>query len=124
MGAALDGVVIGLLLRGLGSAGLRGAAALLIAIIVSVAYLALASRLGGTIGNLATGTVVVSQATGASLGWGRALARAIAVAWLVLSVIGVLVDVAYPTFDVRRQMLHDLAGASQVVLRRRGHRAT
>ncbi len=124
MGAALDGVVIGLLLRGLGSAGLRGAAALLIAIIVSVAYLALASRLGGTIGNLATGTVVVSQVTGASLGWGRALARAIAVAWLVLSVIGVLVDVAYPTFDVRRQMLHDLAGASQVVLRRRGHRAT
>ena len=124
MGAALDGVVIGLLLRGLGSAGLRGTAALLIAIIVSVAYLALASRLGGTIGNLATGTVVVSQVTGASLGWGRALARAIAVAWLVLSVIGVLVDVAYPTFDVRRQMLHDLAGASQVVLRRRGHRAT
>jgi RDD family len=122
IGAGIDGIVVGLLLRMIGAAGLRGGVAFLVAIAATIAYVTVATRVGGTLGNLATRTVVVSQSTGRSVGWGRALARAVAVAWLVLSVIGLLVDLAYPTFDVRRQMLHDLAGRSQVVLRRSGHR--
>ena len=123
-GAGVDGLVVGLVLRLIGAAGMKGSGAFLVAVAATFAYVALGTRLGGTLGNLATGTVVIDQTTGTTVEWGRALARAAAVIWLVLSVIGLLVDLAYPAVDVRRQMLHDLAGRSQVVLRRRGSDAS
>ena len=75
------------------------------------------SRKGQTLGMMAAGVRVVDQHSGGPIGFWRALLRAVAECFLflVFAVVWV-VDVLFPTWDRRRQTLHDKAAGSVVIV--------
>ncbi len=95
--------------------GMPGA---LLAPILVVVYgtLMCGSRRGQTLGMMVAGTRAVKASTGEPIGYPAALGRAVS-EWLffVLLFLPWVIDVLFPTWDPRRQTLHDKVSGTVVI---------
>jgi uncharacterized RDD family membrane protein YckC len=86
----------------------------LVVLIYGTAFIG--SRRGQTIGMMAVGAKAVDAVSGAPIGHGRALGRALfEYLMLFLLVIPWLLDMLFPLWDPRRQTLHDKVTNTVVV---------
>ena len=102
------------------TAAIRGGIGSLLAIAVSITYQAvMIATKGGTVGNMALGTIVVDVKSGvaASQGkaWGRSAMDAVFQAGAFLFGIPTLLDILWPLWDKQKQTLHDKAAGTAVV---------
>ena len=79
---------------------------------IPVAYFVVLWALGGTVGQRVLGMRVVNAATGADLGFGRAMVRYVG---YLVSVAVVFVGLVWAGFDPRKQGWHDKVAGSVVV---------
>ena len=102
------------------TAAIRGGIGSLLALAVSITYQAvMIATKGGTVGNMALGTIVVDVKTGAAASqgkaWGRSAMDAVFQAGAFLFGIPTLLDILWPLWDKQKQTLHDKAAGTAVV---------
>ena len=95
-----------------------GTGGIAISVLLTVAYgtLLCGSKRGQTLGMMAAGTRAVDQANGGSIGFGRALGRALfEYLMAVLLFIPWVIDMLFPLWDSKKQTLHDKVTRTVVV---------
>ncbi len=122
VGATLiDGILLSLIGGVIGLAFAKGSSAgSVIAAALTLVYGALMiANKGGTLGNMAVGTMVVDAKTGAPVtpakAWGRAAMDFLFKFGIFLFAIPTLLDYLWPLWDRQNQTLHDKAAGTVVV---------